>query len=145
MYSHILIGLNQSATARRALHQAIRLAAMFNASLTVVAVTPPLPLYAAYATALSAEARQIMESDEEASFAELLETARREALPYKIKIETVLSSGSVTGSLIETVRMNHIDLLVLGIPPNHDWPGWRSSSTAHELAESAPCDVLGVH
>jgi nucleotide-binding universal stress UspA family protein len=145
LYSHILIGLNQSAAAHRALQQAIQLAASFNATLTAVAVTPSLPLYAAYATALSPEARQIMESDQQASSADLLEMARREARQHDIEIETVLSSGSVTVSLFEAVRMNHIDLLVLGIHPDHDLPEWLSGSTAHELAERATCDVLGVH
>lgn len=145
MYSHILIGLNQSAAAQRALRQAIRLAATFNATLTAVAVTPALPLYAAYAAALGPEARQIMEDDQQASCADLLEMARREARQHDIEIETVLSSGPVTDSLFEAVRMNHIDLLVLGIHPDHRLPGWLSSSTAHELAEGATCDILGVH
>jgi len=145
MYCHILIALNQSASAHRALHRAIRLAATFNATLTAVAVTPSLPLYAAYASALGAEPRQIMESDQRALSADLLEMARKEAKQHDIEIQTVLSSGSVTVSLFEVVRMKHIDLLVLGIHPNHNLPEWLSSSTAHELAEGATCDVLGVH
>jgi len=145
LYRHILVGLNQSAAAHRALQQAIRLAAKFNATLTVVAVTSRPPLYAAYATALSSEAPQIIESDQQASFTNLLDMARREAKLHDIEIETVLSSGSVTVSLFEEVRMNHIDLLVLGIHTEHDLPEWLSSSTAHKLAERATCDVLGVH
>lgn len=145
MYSHILVALNQSPAAHRALQQAIRLAATFNASLTAVAVAPFLPLYAAYATALSPDARQIMESDQQSFFAELLEMARREARKYDIEIETALRNGSVTVSLFEAVRMNHVDLLVLGIQPDHDLPGWLSGGTAHQLAERATCDVLGVH
>ncbi|HUN86645.1 MAG TPA: universal stress protein [Terracidiphilus sp.] len=145
MYSHILIGLNESAAALRALRQAIRLAATFNATLTAVAVTPSLPLYAAFATVLGGEARQIIEDDQQASLAGLLEIARREARQHDIEIETVLSSGPVIDSLFEAVRTNHIDLLVLGIHPGHGLPGFLSSGTAHELAEGAQCDVLGVH
>jgi len=145
LYSHILIGLNESAAAHRALRQAIRLASTFNATLTAVAITPSLPVFAAYATALGPEAIQIMESDQEASFANLLEMARREAREHDIEIETVLNSGSVAVSLFEAVRMNHIDLLVLGIHRDHDLPAWLSGGTAHELAEGATCDVLGVH
>ncbi len=145
LYNHILIGLSQSAAAHRALQRAIRLAATFNATLTAVAVMPALPLYAAYATGLGPEAGQIMEADQHASYAELLEKARKEARQHGIEIKTVLSNGSVTVSLFEAVRMNHIDLLVLGIHPDHGLPGWLSSSTSHELAEGATCDVLGVH
>ena len=86
-----------------------------------------------------------MEDDQQASFAELLETARREARQHDIEIETVLSSGPVTDSLFEAVRVNHIDLLVLGIHLDHGLAGWLSSNTAHELAVRATCDVLGVH
>ena len=145
MYSHILIGLNQSDAALRALRRAIRLAATFNATLTAVAVTPSLPLYAAYATALGADTHHIMEGDQRASFEGLLEMARREARQHDIEIETVLSSGQVTDSLFEAVRANHIDLLVFGIHPGHGLPGFLSGGTAHELAEGARCDVLGVH
>ncbi len=145
MYRHILIGLNQSEAAHRALRQAIHLAARFNATLTAVAVTPALPPYTAYAAALSSEAIQIMENDQQALFAELLETARREAAQNDIAIETVLISGSVVVSLFEVVRKNHIDLLVLGIQPDHNLLGWRSGNIAHKLAQRATCDVLGVH
>lgn len=145
MYSHILIGLNQSPAAHRALRQAIRLAATFNATLTAVAITPSLPLYAAYAAAFGAEARQTMEDDQQTSFAELLEMARREARQHDVELESVLGSGRVAEFLIEAVRVNHIDLLVLGIQRDHDLPECLSSSTAHELAERATCDVLGVH
>lgn len=145
MYSHILIGLNPSAAAHRALRQAIRLAATFNATLTAVAVMPSLPLYAGNATALGPEARQIMEDDQQASSAELLEMARREARQHDIEIDAVLSGGPVTDSLFEAVRTNDIDLLVLGIHPGHGLPGFLSNGIAHELAEGARCDVLGVH
>jgi nucleotide-binding universal stress UspA family protein len=145
LYSHILIGLNQSAVAQRALQQAIRLAAAFHATLTAVAVTPALPFYAAYATGMGPDARLVMEGDQQAAFAELLERARIEARQHDIEINTVLSSGSVTVSLMDAVRTNDIDLLVLGIHRDHNLPGWLSSSTAHELAEGAACDVLGVH
>ena len=145
MYGYILIGLKQSDASVRALRRAIRLAATFNATLTAVAVTPFLPLYGAYAAALGADTNRIMEDDEHASFAGLLEMARREARQHDIEIEAVLSSGSVTDSLFEAVRTNHIDLLVLGIHPGHGLPGFLSGGTAHELAEGARCDVLGVH
>ena len=145
MYSNILIGLNESAEALRALRRAIHLAATFHATLTAVAVTPSLPLYAAYAAALGADTHQIMEDDQHASFAKLLEMARTEANQHDIKLETVLSSGRVTDSLLEAVRANHIDLLVFGIHPGHGIRGFLLSGTAHELAEGARCDVLGVH
>jgi nucleotide-binding universal stress UspA family protein len=145
LYSHILIGLNESAAAHRALRRAIGLASTFHATLTAVAIKPSLPPFAAYATVLGPEAWQIMEGDQQASFAMLLEVARREARQHDIEIETILNYGPVTVSLFEAVRMNHIDLLVLGIHRDRDLPAWLSGGTAHELAEGATCDVLGVH
>jgi nucleotide-binding universal stress UspA family protein len=86
-----------------------------------------------------------MEDDQHASAMELLEMARTEAKRYDITIETVLSSGRVTDSILEAVRTNHIDLLVFGIHAGHGLPAFLWSGTAHELAEGARCDVLGVH
>jgi nucleotide-binding universal stress UspA family protein len=145
LYSHILIGLNQSPAAHRALQRAIRLAARFNATLTAMAVMPSLPLHAANGTALSFEAPQVMQGDQESSFADLLERARREARQQEIEIETISRSRRVTGSLFEAVQLNYIDLLVLGIHPDRGLAEWLSSSAFHEIAETATCDVLGVY
>lgn len=145
LYSHILIALNRSAVAHRALQQAIRLAAAFHATLTAVAVSPSLPFYAEYAAALNPGTRRILESDQQTSSSELLKMARMEGRQHDVAIETILTSGSIIGSLMEVVKINHIDLLVMGIHPDHELPEWLSNSLAHELAEELPCDVLGVH
>lgn len=145
MYRHILIGLNQSHSAHRALLRAIDLATQFDATLTAMAVVPAPPPLAAYAAALGSEALQIMKGDEQNCFVELLESARREAAQHAVEIGTILSDGPVVASLTEAVQKNHIDLLVLGIHSQQGLLGWLSSSTAHELAQRAVCDVLEVH
>jgi nucleotide-binding universal stress UspA family protein len=145
VYRHILIGLNQSDSARRALLRAIHLAAEFDATLTAMTVVQAPPPYAAYAAVLSSEALQMTKADEQDSLVQLLESAQREAAQHAIKIKTILSGGPVVASLIEAVRKNHIDLLVLGIHAEHGLFGWLTASTAHELALKAACDILGVH
>ena len=145
LYSHILIGLNHLDASHRALRRAINLAARFNAALTVVAVIPALPPYTAFTATLGPEAIQIVQNDQQELFADLLEMARREATQHAIEIKTVLLSGSAVVSLIDAVRMNQVDLLVLGSHRSQDLLGWLSGSTAHELAKRAPCDVLEVH
>jgi nucleotide-binding universal stress UspA family protein len=144
MYRHILIGLNQSDSAHRALQRAIDLAAQFDAKLTAMTVVPDPPPYAVYAGALSPEASQIMKGDEQDSLAQLLETAQREGAQHAMEVKTILSDGPVVVSLVEAVRKNQIDLLVLGIHPEQGLLGWLTASTAHELAQKAACDVLGV-
>lgn len=74
-----------------------------------------------------------------------VEIARGEASLYNISMEKVLTSGSVAGAPMEAVRINHIDLLLVGRHPGHELPDWLSNSKAHELAERVPCDVPGVH
>jgi nucleotide-binding universal stress UspA family protein len=145
LYSHILIGLDQSDVAQRALRRAIQIAAKFNATLTAVAVTPALPAYAAYTAAISSEALKMTQSDQEELFVELLKMARREATQHAIEIDTILISGSAVVSLLDAVRTNHVDLLVVGIHPDQGLLGWLSVGTTHRLAQGAPCDVLGVH
>jgi nucleotide-binding universal stress UspA family protein len=145
LYSHILVGLDQSGAAHRALLKAMHLATKFKATLTAVAVAPTLSPYSVFAAALGPEPLQIMESDQRALFAGLLEVARREGAQHAIEIETVLSCGSVVISICEAMRKNQADLLVLGIHPGKDLLGWLSRGTAHELALRATCDVLGVH
>jgi nucleotide-binding universal stress UspA family protein len=94
---------------------------------------------------LSSGALQMMKEDEQNSFIELFQYAQREAAQHAITIKTILSGGPVIASLVEAVRKNHIDLLVLGIHPEQGLLGWLTASTAHELAQKAACDILGVH
>ena len=144
MYRNILIGLNQSDSARRALLRAIDLAAEFNATLTAITVAQALPPYTAYAAASSSEALQMIKRDEQDSLLGLLESARREAARHDIKIKTILIDGPVVTTVLEAVRQNQIDLLVLGIHPDQGLLRWLTASTAHELAQKATCDLLGV-
>jgi len=144
MYRNILIGLNQSDSAHRALLRAIDLAAEFNATLTAITVVQALPPYASYAAASSSEALQMLKRDEQDSLVGLLESARREAARYDIKIRTILIDGPVVATVLEAVRQNQIDLLVLGIHPEQGLWRWLTASTAHELAQKATCDLLGV-
>jgi nucleotide-binding universal stress UspA family protein len=144
MYRNILVALNESGSARRALQRAIGLAAEFNATLTAITVVQALPPYAAYAAASSSEALQMIKRDEQDRLVGLLENARREATRYDIKVKTILSDGPVVATVVEAVRRNDIDLLVLGIHPEQGLLGWLTASTAHELAQKATCDLLGV-
>jgi nucleotide-binding universal stress UspA family protein len=145
LYRHILIGLNESNSARRALLRAVDLAAEFHATLTAMTVVQALPPYAAYAAASSSEALQMMKGDAQHALVQLLESSQREAARHDIEIKTILSDGPVVATLIKAVRENHIDLLVLGIHPEQGLLGWLNASTAHELAQKAACDILGVH
>jgi nucleotide-binding universal stress UspA family protein len=144
MYRNILIGLNQSDSAHRALLRAIELAAEFNATLTAIAVVHVLPPYAAYAAVSSSEALQMMKWDEQDSSVRLLENAQREGARHDIEIKAILSDGPVVATVVEAVRQNDIDLLVLGIHPEQGLLDWLTGSTAHELAQKATCDLLGV-
>jgi nucleotide-binding universal stress UspA family protein len=144
LYRHILIGLNRSASAHRALLRAIDLASGFGATLTAMTVVPSPPLYAAYAAAISSEALQMIKNDEQDAIVKLFRNAKREAAQHAIEIKAILSGGPVVGSLIEAVQENHIDLLVLGIHPEQGLLGSLTPSTAHELAQKAACDILGV-
>lgn len=145
MYRHILVGLNQSGVAHRALGRAIELATRFGADLTALTVVPALPPQTAYAAGLGSEALRTLKDDEQSFFIELLEMARREAAQHRIKINTALSDGSVVVSLIEAVQKNQVDLLVLGIHHEHGLLGFLSDNTTHKLAQRATCDILGVH
>ena len=86
----------------------------------------------------------MMKRDDQDSLAGLLESAQREAARHDIEIETILSDGPVVATLVEAVQRNHIDLLVLGIHPEQGLLRWLTVSTAHELAQKAACDLLGV-
>ena len=145
MYKNVLIALNDSPAAERALHRAIALAEIDNGDLFVVSIDEGLPVFESIVWAVSDNLAKILEEDRKNLYRHLLDDAQKQAQSHPIHLHSTLAEGKPANSILEAVRQVHADLLVFGISPHFGIGGLILGSTAVELARRSRCDVLGVH
>ena len=144
MFQKIVVAYDGSREAERALVSAIRLAKSLNAELHAVTVMADLPAYAAFAEAADASITQLLQEDRTKFHQNLQEKARALALRDSMEIRSHLVEGHEVEAIVEFLRMQKADLLVIGLH-QRDLYIARLWSTVYELAQEAPCSVLGVH
>ena len=144
MFRKITLAYNESPEAQRALLSAIQLAKSLNAELHTVTVLPSLPAYTAYAAAVDASLSQVLLNDQVNFYEALQEKARALAHQYDIELACHLIDGSEVEAIVSFVRHQKADLLVMGLH-QCDLYVARLWSTVYEMAQEAPCSVLGVH
>jgi nucleotide-binding universal stress UspA family protein len=145
MYKNVLIALNDSPAAERALHRAIALAEIDNGDLFVVSIDEGLPVFESIVWAVSDNLAKILEEDRKNLYRHLLDDAQKQAQSHSIHLHSTLAEGKPANSILEAVQQVHADLLVFGISPHFGIGGLILGSTAVELARRSRCDVLGVH
>jgi nucleotide-binding universal stress UspA family protein len=109
MFRNILVALDESPTAQRALSQAADLAEALNARLTLICVTPDLP---GYATRAGVDVRRL-EDEAEAESAAILRDGVA-SLPEGLPVTTVLKHGHAGEEIVKQVEAGEHDLVVLG-------------------------------
>jgi nucleotide-binding universal stress UspA family protein len=144
MFQKIAVAYNESAEAQRAFATAIQLAKIMGAELQTITVMADLPAYTAFAGIADPSLPRILDEDRIKFYEELSETARRSALDQGIDLLTNSVEGPEVEEIIRFLREHKADLLVVGLH-RQDLYVARLWSTVYELAQEAPCSVLGVH
>lgn len=144
MFRRIVAAYNESPESQRALDTAIRLAASLHAELHTVTAMGDLPAYTAFAGAADPSLPRALKEDRLLVYQELQEKARVQVQGQGIELESHLVEGHPVEAIILFLRRQKADLLVLGLH-QHDLHIARLWSTVYELAQDAPCSVLGVH
>jgi nucleotide-binding universal stress UspA family protein len=144
MYKKIAVAYNESPEARRALASAIHLAKILGAELRLITVMEEPPAYNAYASAADPSLARILLDDQNEGYQQLQSEAREAALREGVQVVLHLLDGEVADCLIEFLGHDKPDLLVIGLHrrTSHISRLW---STVYEIAQKAPCSVLGVH
>lgn len=144
MFKRIVVAHNESAESKRAFISALRLAQSLNAELHAITVVDELPAYTAYAGAVDASISRVLKEDQMKQYEDLQTAARSLATDYNIELRSHLIEGRQVEAIIDFLRKHQADLLVVGLHPR-DLLISRLWSTVYELAQEAPCSVLGVH
>ena len=143
MFRKIAVAYNESPEAKRALVSAIQLAKHLNADVQVVTVMADLPSYTAYAVAADVSLTRVLEDDRTKLYGSLQDTARTYASDHGVELSCHLIEGHEVEAIVDFLRSQKADLLVVGLH-QRDLYIARLWSTVYELAQEAPCSVLGV-
>ena len=144
MFQKIAVAYNDSPEAHRALVTAIQLAKSVSAELHTITVLASLPAYTAYAAAADASLSRVLMDDHLALCGKLQEKASALAHQHNVELGCHLVEGEEVEAIVSFIRQQKIDLLVIGLH-QPDLYIARLWSTVYELAQEAPCSVLGVH
>jgi nucleotide-binding universal stress UspA family protein len=109
VFRNILVALDRSPTAKRALEEATDLAVALNARLTIISVAPDVPGAAPAAGVDPAKMAHELETDTQKLLREAIES-----LPPELPVTTVLKHGNAGERIVEQVRAGQHDLLAMG-------------------------------
>jgi nucleotide-binding universal stress UspA family protein len=143
MFSKIVVALNDLPESQRALLTAIELARASNAELTTVSILGDLPAYTSFAIVVDPTTPNAMEEERRAR-GELHEKASLLAQEHGVRAKGSIVEGREVQAILHFLRQEGADLLVIGLH-QHDFYLSRLWSSVYDLAQDAPCSVLGVH
>jgi nucleotide-binding universal stress UspA family protein len=139
MFHHLLVALDGSESAQKALARAIEMSRITGATLGVVSVVEDLPHMASRDHDTTADL-----DSESAHFRNMHEDAKARARRDEVELTAEIRRGPKTNTLIEAVRSFGTDLLVVG-SAGHSGPFARFlGGTTAQLVAHAPTSVLVV-
>src|ERR1700692_4821310 len=104
MYKNVLIALDDSQAADRALHRAIAMAEIEEGDLFVVVVNEGLPLFASIVWGVSRDFAKILEEDQRNLSRRLLDDVKKQAQSHSIHLHSTLAEGKPVNSILEAVH-----------------------------------------
>jgi nucleotide-binding universal stress UspA family protein len=144
MFRKIVVAFNEAPESQRAFLVALKLAQSLNAELQAVTAIGELPAYTAFAGIADSSISRVLEEDRRVFYAKLQDHARAQVESYGIGFHSYLVEGRQVEAIVNFLRQQKADLLVVGLH-QRDLYIARLWSTVFELAQDAPCSVLGVH
>ncbi len=143
MFKRIAVAFDESPGTFHALTAAISLAKTLGSELQTVTVVEPPVAYKGYVLAAPLLAR-VLSEDRVKFYEQLQDKALAEGRRHDIAIRSNLVTGDQVEAIVEFLRQEKMDLLVVGL---HRYTPRiaRLWSTVFALEQKAPCSVLGVH
>jgi nucleotide-binding universal stress UspA family protein len=109
MFRNILVGIDGSPSARRALEHAVDLARASNGKLTLITVAPPVSVY----VTLGGVSLDTMTAELDRWAANTVENAAR-SVPDDVSAHTIQHRGHAGPAIMKELRRGGYDLIVLG-------------------------------
>lgn len=144
MFHRILVAIDGSEHARRALHEAIDLAGAMGATLTVLTVSPRPSSLLVGGPVLPPVDLRGMDDAVQREHRELLQSAADE-VPKELRSEAVLMRGSPARAILEQSRKGDHDLIVIGSRGRGEMSAMLLGSVSHTVLHDSRVPVLVIH
>jgi len=143
MFASILVAIDDSACAQRALAIALDLALVHNAKLTVATVVDPVEACAPALDPYSAIVPFLEALTENAH--RLIDEATVKAIAAGVPADGAVLEGPPVATLLELARRDRVDLIVIGSHGRRGVARFVAGSVAEGVTREAPCPTLIVH
>ena len=139
MFRKILVAIDGSEGANKALRAAIDVAKHYEADLHSISIEEHLPHYAA-------TVGEVLEAKQEAAeyFRRVIREAESAALAYGVRLTTHVTPGHEVEAIVQFVKDRGFDLLVIGFMGHSRIYERIWGGTSQNLTRLAPCSVLVV-
>jgi nucleotide-binding universal stress UspA family protein len=144
MFQRIVVVYSESFESRRALTSAIQLAKALRAELHAVISMHDLPAYTAYAMAADPSLLRELDDDRLALYEQMKATVHDIAQREGVSLRIELVAGDEVDAVTQLLDRSRADLLIIGLH-RHTSHISRLWNKVFEIAQNAPCSVLGVH
>jgi nucleotide-binding universal stress UspA family protein len=144
MYQKIVIALDESHEAKRALTRAIELAKHLGSELHIVTVSEPLPAYAGFMDSEIPGGREMLLKERNAFYGDLQKEGIQQATAAGIEVEGVVAEGGEVQAIVDHILAWGADLLVIG-RRHHSTMSRLWGGTVHNIAEKVRCSILAVY
>src|SRR2546423_3597821 len=144
MFRDMLVAVDGSSHAERALSEAIVLARQSEGSLTLVTVVPELTTWAVGAGFTPAVDYQPLHDDLEREYREMLDAAQAK-IPPEVPSRAVLLEGRPGQAIVSEAKSGSHDLVVMGSRGRGELRSMVLGSVSEEVLHASPVPVLVVH
>ena len=144
MFRRLLVALDASSHAQRALAEAIDLAATNNATLTIITVVPGTPAWSLSGAAGAPISFHDVDQQVEVAHRDLLDAAV-ETVPRDVPVRTILRHGPAGAAILDEAAAHDHDLIVMGSRCRGELRSLLLGSVSHEVVHASSIPVLVVH